>query len=64
MVNKMLKSNRFKRNVDLFNMDFTSRMYSYFDPFMNNFESINQDINSDKQMLKSKNHWEKNIKKK
>ena len=62
----MISNNDIYKSSDFLKEDFKSVMNSYFNPFEYNLESnLNYEINTDKIMMKSKNHLiRKNVKNK
>ena len=62
----MISNNDIYKGSDFLKEDFKSVMNSYFNPFEYNLESnLNYEINTDKMLMKSKNHpIRKNVKNK
>ena len=62
----MISNNDIYKSSDFLKEDFKNVMNSYFNPFEYNLESnLNYEINTDKLMMKSKNHLiRKNVKNK
>ena len=55
----MIRNNNFYKGQDILNDSYKDRMFNYFNPYEYNFDYNKNIVNYDKELLKSKSHFDR-----